>query len=65
VEERERVFDAFFRGRESPESAGSGLGLSIAKAITTAHGGKIWVEETTGGGTAMVLEVPLDETVVL
>lgn len=65
ADERERVFDAFYRGRESPESAGSGLGLAIAKAIATAHGGRIWVEETTGGGTAMVLEVPLDETVVL
>lgn len=65
VEERQKVFEAFYRGGENPESSGSGLGLAIAKAIVTAHGGKIWVEETTGGGTAMVLDVPLDETVVL
>ena len=65
IEERQKVFEAFYRGSESPESSGSGLGLAIAKAIVTAHGGKIWVEETTGGGTAMVVDVPLDETVVL
>jgi two-component system, OmpR family, sensor histidine kinase MprB len=58
-EEREKVFEAFYRGREAPESAGSGLGLAIARAIVVAHGGRIWIEETTGGGTAMMLDFPL------
>ena len=57
-EERELVFDAFYRGRENPESSGTGLGLAIAKAIVVAHGGRIWVEETAGGGTAVVFELP-------
>ena len=63
-EEREKVFEAFYRGRESPESSGSGLGLAIARAVVTAHGGRIRIEETTGGGTAMVVDVPLEETVL-
>ena len=63
-EEREKVFEAFYRGRESPESSGSGLGLAIARAIVTAHGGRIRVEETTGGGTAMVVDVPTEEAVL-
>ena len=46
-------------GATAPRSRGSGLGLAIAKAIVTAHGGRIWVEETTGGGTAMVFEIPI------
>lgn len=63
-EEREKVFDAFYRGKEAPESAGSGLGLAIAKAIVVAHGGRIWIEETGGGGTAVVFEVPLEESML-
>ena len=63
-EEREKVFDAFYRGKEAPESAGSGLGLAIARAIVVAHGGRIWIEETTSGGTAVAFEVPLEEAVL-
>ncbi len=37
------IFDEFFRGR-TVERTGAGLGLSIAKKIVVAHGGKIWAE---------------------
>jgi len=60
-EQREKVFEAFYRGREDPERPGSGLGLAIARAIVTAHGGRIWVEETTGGGSALVFDLPTEE----
>lgn len=59
--QREKVFEPFYRGREEPERPGSGLGLSIARAVVVAHGGRIWVEETAGGGTAMVLDLPIEE----
>jgi signal transduction histidine kinase len=59
------VFDAFYRGKEAPETPGTGLGLAIAKAIITAHGGKIWAEETVRGGTAFVFDIPIEESVVL
>ncbi|MGZ8579230.1 MAG: ATP-binding protein, partial [Actinomycetota bacterium] len=64
-DEREKVFDAFYRGKEMPESPGTGLGLAIAKAIVTAHGGRIWAEETVRGGTAFVFDIPVEESVVL
>jgi two-component system sensor histidine kinase KdpD len=53
--ERERVFEPFVRGKASP---GTGLGLAIARAIVSAHGGRIWIEAAALGGTAVVLELP-------
>ena len=59
--QREKVFEPFYRGREEPERPGSGLGLSIARAVVTAHGGRIWVEDIADGGTALVLDLPIEE----
>ena len=59
-EDRERVFEAFVRG-DAVEGAGSGLGLAIARAIVLAHGGRIWLGGTPGGGTAAVFELPLSD----
>jgi two-component system sensor histidine kinase KdpD len=61
MDERERVFEAFYRGDAAPERPGSGLGLAIARAIVVGHGGKIWIEGAPGGGTAVVFELPVWE----
>jgi signal transduction histidine kinase len=61
LDEREKVFEPFYRGQVAPERAGSGLGLAISRAMVLAHDGRIWVEETAGGGTAMVFEVPVQQ----
>jgi two-component system, OmpR family, sensor histidine kinase KdpD len=55
--EREKVFEAFVRGAGAA-AGGSGLGLAIARAVVVAHGGRIWIEEAPGGGTAVVFELP-------
>jgi two-component system sensor histidine kinase KdpD len=59
-EERERVFEPFYR-RDDGRRTGSGLGLAIARAIVTAHGGRIWIEGTPLGGAAAVFELPSGE----
>jgi two-component system sensor histidine kinase KdpD len=61
VDERERVFEAFYRGSSSPDSPGSGLGLAISKAVVVAHGGRIWIEEAPGGGCVVAFEIPGQE----
>ena len=53
LEEREAIFDAFFRGRAgaSGRAEGTGLGLAIARDfVTGAHGGRIEVVPGSTGG---------------
>ena len=53
-EELPRVFDSFY----STKHAGMGLGLSIARTIVEAHGGRIWAESRAGAGTIFFVELP-------
>jgi two-component system sensor histidine kinase GlrK len=57
VEEREAIFDAFFRGRAGApgRAEGTGLGLAIARDFVKAHGGRIEVVPGSTGGHFRVL----------
>src|ERR1700675_1662617 len=55
AEERRRVFEPFY----SRKPAGTGLGLTIARRIMTAHGGRIEIESTPGRGTCFTILLPL------
>jgi two-component system sensor histidine kinase BaeS len=49
------IFDRFYK---SSDSGGMGLGLSIAKFLVEAHGGKIWAESETGQGSRISFTLP-------
>jgi two-component system phosphate regulon sensor histidine kinase PhoR len=58
---RERVFERFYRldKARSREQGGTGLGLAIVKHIVQAHGGRVWVETSEGGGAKFCLTLPV------
>ena len=54
-EERELIFEPFYRGDHS----GLGLGLAIAKSVVELHSGRIWVEDGAGGvGSTFFVVLP-------
>lgn len=59
-QERERVFEPFYRleTSRSRESGGSGLGLSVARSIVNAHGGRVELVNRSEGGLRATVRLP-------
>ncbi len=62
AEEQAQLFDRFFRSAEATERAipGTGLGLTIVKAIVERHEGSIEVQSEEGKGTTMRVLLPVN-----
>jgi two-component system sensor histidine kinase KdpD len=60
-EDRQRVFQPFQRLEDRPNGTGVGLGLAVAKGFTEAMGGQLIVDDTSGGGTTMVVSLEVHE----
>lgn len=58
----ERLFSAFYRGRNAGQVPGTGLGLTIVKRCIELHRGKIKVESAVGRGTIVTVKLPLFAT---
>jgi signal transduction histidine kinase len=61
VEDRERIFEKFYRGKNGAASRtrGTGLGLAISRGIVEAHGGTIHFSAGRDRGTTVTVEVPI------
>ena len=55
----ENMFNQLFEPYVTSKPKGSGLGLAIVKKIVEEHGGVIWAENRVGGGTAIILLMPV------
>ena len=59
AEERDRIFERFYRGSDTLEQEGFGLGLSIARRMVDVMGGVIRVESELGVGSTFSVRLPL------
>jgi signal transduction histidine kinase len=56
--DQSKIFTGFYKGKNSDETQGMGLGLFIAKSIIDAHQGKISVHSEIGAGTTFTITLP-------
>lgn len=63
AEDMEHIFERFYRAdksRSRQKGGGSGIGLTIAKSLVNAHGGRIWVESAgEGKGSTFYFSLPI------
>jgi two-component system phosphate regulon sensor histidine kinase PhoR len=59
AEERDRIFERFYRGSDTLEQEGFGLGLAIARRMVDVMGGVIRVESEVGVGSTFSVRLPL------
>ncbi len=57
---KHKIFDKFFQVGEAGKQrkTTTGLGLTFCKLVVDAHGGRIWAEDSAGGGAVFVFTIP-------
>jgi two-component system sensor histidine kinase KdpD len=58
-DEKTKLFEKFYRGKQLVNISGLGLGLAICQRIIAMHGGKIWVENSENQGAAFRFTLPI------
>ncbi len=60
-DERDKLFDRFFRAKTAVGVEGTGIGLHVARTIARMHGGDVAAFQREGGGSTFVLRIPKEE----
>ncbi|MBC6430113.1 PAS domain-containing protein [Nostoc sp. HG1] len=61
--DQQRLFEPFYRGANTGDTPGNGLGLALVKKLVDLHGGQITVTSEVGLGTTFTITLPLYQPV--
>lgn len=64
TEEKNKVFEYFYRGSNVGNIKGRGLGLAIVKNCVKLHDGQITIDSEVGIGTTVMISIPLNYSVI-
>ena len=64
IEEREKIFEMFYRGSTGQSERGTGIGLATVKKIAQQYGGDVWYEDTPGGGATFFVQISQSSPVI-
>ena len=59
-EEQEKIWERLYRGDKSRSQRGLGLGLSLVRAIVSAHQGRVQVASEPNKGAEFTITIPAD-----
>ncbi|WP_412467623.1 two-component regulator propeller domain-containing protein [Pedobacter sp. KLB.chiD] len=63
MEIKDKIFEPFFRGKETDIKAGTGIGLSISKSLAQLHQGELYLNFDDGDFNIFVLELPIHQRI--
>jgi signal transduction histidine kinase len=58
AEERDRIFDRFYRSSNAKTVSGAGIGLTVCKRLVDAQSGRIWASAADEGGLEVSFALP-------
>jgi signal transduction histidine kinase len=56
---KEKIFEPFFRLKETIRQKGTGIGLALARSLVELHNGKLYLKDSKDGLNTFVLELPV------
>jgi len=59
ADERDRIFEPYYRSTRTRSVSGTGLGLHISRLLAERHGGRLWLERSTEAGSVFALALPV------
>ncbi|MFI5130189.1 MAG: sensor histidine kinase, partial [Chitinophagales bacterium] len=63
IEMKEQIFEPFFRMKETEKQAGTGIGLSISKALAELHKGKLELSDSNNRMNTFILSLPVHQEI--
>lgn len=60
---REKIFEPFFRARETQVKQGTGIGLSLSRSLAELHNGSLLLDKNTEGFNIFVLRLPIHQLI--